>query len=117
MRLLLTLDDIESALASLPGWKREGMELVKTYRFSSYLDGIHFVSHLGELAEEMDHHPEMLVGWRKVTLRTTTHSEGGLTQKDVTLAQAAEDCSQTQAQERSEGSASQEGLSVPVGGV
>lgn len=105
MRLLLTLDDIESALASLPGWKREGMELVKTYRFPSYLDGIHFVSRLGELAEDMDHHPDMQVGWRKVTLRTTTHSEGGLTQKDVTLAKAAEQCCQLQAQESAVGSA------------
>lgn len=92
MRLLLTLDDIESALVTLPGWKRDGGELVKVYRFDSYLEGITFVSCLGQMAEQMNHHPDMQVGWRKVVVKSTTHSEGGITQLDVDLACAAERC-------------------------
>ncbi|SKA98498.1 4a-hydroxytetrahydrobiopterin dehydratase [Prosthecobacter debontii] len=90
MRLLLTLDDIEKSLHSLPGWKREGAELVKTYRFASYLTGIEFVRLLGTAAEAANHHPDLAVGWRKVTVKLTTHSEGGITSLDVEMAQNAE---------------------------
>ncbi len=90
MRLLLTLDDIELALAKLPGWKREGTELVKKYRFSTYLSGIEFVRLLAHSAEEINHHPDFFVGWRKVTVRLTTHSEGGITSMDIKMAQQAE---------------------------
>lgn len=90
MRLLLTLDDIEKALLSLPSWKREGAELVKTYRFDTYMSGIEFVKLLGESAESLNHHPDLYVGWRKVTVRLTTHSEGGITSLDVEMAQNAE---------------------------
>jgi len=89
-RTLLTEEEIVNALASLEGWSVEGCELVKTFRFTAYLAGIHFVSHLGQAAEVMNHHPELHVGWRKVTMRVTTHSAGGLTELDVALARAAE---------------------------
>jgi 4a-hydroxytetrahydrobiopterin dehydratase len=90
MRLLLTLDDIEAALAHLPGWKREGADLVKNYRFASYLKGIQFVQMLAQSAEEMNHHPDLFVGWCKVTVKLTTHSAGGITRLDIDLAKHAE---------------------------
>lgn len=90
MRLLLTLDDIETALSKLPGWKREGAELVKTYRFATYLQGIEFVTLVAQSAETMNHHPDLYVGWRKVTVRLTTHSAGGITSLDIQMAQNAE---------------------------
>jgi len=90
MRLLLTLDDIEKALKKLPGWRREGTELVKTYRFADYMSGIDFVNLLVKPAEEMNHHPDLHIGWRKVMVRLTTHSEGGITSLDVELALQAE---------------------------
>lgn len=95
MRLILSLDDIETALTSLPGWKREGVELVKTYRFSSYLKGIDFVNLLANSADSLDHHPDLYVGWRKVSVRLTTHSAGGLTALDIQMAQNAERWSKT----------------------
>lgn len=90
MRLLLSLDDIETALSTLPGWKRENAELVKTFRFSSYLLGIEFVNVVARSADELDHHPDLYVGWRKVVMRLTTHSAGGITALDVQMAQNAE---------------------------
>ena len=90
-RSLLTEEEITAALATLGGWSVEGKELVKTFRFPSYLAGIDFVSRLGHAAEAMDHHPDLLVGWRKVTMRVSTHSAGGLTELDLALACEA-DC-------------------------
>lgn len=90
MRLLLSLDDIETALSSLSGWKRESAELVKTFRFSAYLQGIDFVNLVARSADEMNHHPDLYVGWRKVVVRLTTHSAGGITGLDVQMAQNAE---------------------------
>lgn len=91
-RQLLSPDAIQQALATLPGWEREvgGQELVRTFEFKAYLDGIEFVRKLGEAAEAMNHHPDMLVGWRKVTVRLSTHSAGGLTALDVELASKAD---------------------------
>ncbi|MGV3662129.1 MAG: 4a-hydroxytetrahydrobiopterin dehydratase [Prosthecobacter sp.] len=85
---LLTPDVLQQALTTLPGWQVEvgGQELVRTFEFKSYLDGIEFVKALGTAAEAMNHHPDMLVGWRKVTVRLSTHSAGGLTALDVELA-------------------------------
>lgn len=90
MRLLLSLNDIETALNNLPGWKREGGELVKTYRFSKYLSGIEFVNHVAQAAEKLNHHPELYVGWCKVQVKLTTHSAGGITKLDVQMAENAE---------------------------
>lgn len=92
MRILLKLDDIEAALSKLPGWKREGAELVKVYRFPSYLSGIEFVSCVAQEAEAQNHHPDLLVSWRKVTMRLTTHSAGGISKLDLDMAQSAEKC-------------------------
>jgi len=89
-RSLLTEEEIATALATLEGWYVEGRELVKTFRFPSYLAGIDFVSRLGQAAEAMNHHPDLLVGWRKVTMRVTTHSAGGLTEFDLALAREAD---------------------------
>ncbi|MFN0076853.1 MAG: 4a-hydroxytetrahydrobiopterin dehydratase [Prosthecobacter sp.] len=77
---------IHAELAQLPGWQVEGRELVKEFRFGSYLAGIEFVQQVARLAEAMNHHPDLLVRWRKVSVRLTTHSAGGLTALDFTLA-------------------------------
>lgn len=87
---LLTDLEIETALYQLTGWTVEGKELVKTFKFSSYLAGIDFVSRLAHAAEAMNHHPDLFVGWRKVTVRLSTHSAGGLTQLDLDLARRAD---------------------------
>lgn len=83
---LLDTAAIEHQLASLPAWRVEKGELVREFRFASYLAGIEFVSRVALLAEAMNHHPDLIVGWRKVTVRLSTHSAGGLTRLDFELA-------------------------------
>ncbi len=83
---LLSDAAIQEQLTAHPTWRVEGTELVKEFRFSSYLAGIEFVRRIALLAEAMNHHPDLFVGWRKVTVRLSTHSAGGLTRLDFALA-------------------------------
>lgn len=86
MAELLDPDTLRQRLAALPGWRVEGAELVKTFAFPSYLGGIDFVNTLARHAEAMNHHPDLIVGWRKVTVRLSTHSAGRVTELDLKLA-------------------------------
>lgn len=86
---LLNEAAIQQALTSLPGWRVDGRELIKEFQFPSYLSGIEFVNKVARLAEAMNHHPVLHVGWRKVTMRLSTHSAGGLTALDLELARRA----------------------------
>jgi len=83
---LLNENQIEASLASLNGWVRNGQEIRKTYRFPGFLDAIAFVNRVADLAEEADHHPDIDVRFDRVTLTLSTHSAGGLTAKDFSLA-------------------------------
>jgi 4a-hydroxytetrahydrobiopterin dehydratase len=77
----------EAIEAGLPeNWTREGEEIVRTFEFESYLEGVGFAAGAGGLAEEAFHHPEMTIGWREVEVRLTTHDAGGITEKDLDLA-------------------------------
>lgn len=77
----------EAIEAELPEhWEREGDEIVRTFEFESYLEGVGFAAGAGGLAEEAFHHPEMTIGWREVEVRLTTHDAGGITEKDLDLA-------------------------------
>ncbi len=82
--------EIAQALTTVPSWERQGAEIARTYAFPSYMAGIEFVTQVGALAESANHHPDMQVGWRKVTLRLSTHSAHALTQKDFDLARKAD---------------------------
>lgn len=80
---------IIEALTGLNGWERDGDTLTKTYKFDQYLAGIAFAATAGTIAEGFGHHPDMTVGWRKVTLAFTTHDAGSkITQKDIDVAKA-----------------------------
>ena len=83
---LLSEPAVQQQMADLPTWQVEGTELVKEFRFPSYLAGIDFIGRVAVLAEAMHHHPDLIVGWRKVTVRLSTHSAGGLTRLDFALA-------------------------------
>jgi 4a-hydroxytetrahydrobiopterin dehydratase len=68
-------------------WREEGAELVRDFEFANFKDALAFVNRVGEEAEEMNHHPDILVhGWNKVRLTLSTHSEGRVTDADHTLA-------------------------------
>ena len=86
MRAKLTDDEIAEALATLPGWRRAGDAITRDLTFASYMDGIAFVRRVAEAAEAADHHPDLLVGWRRVTCTLSTHDADGVTRADVRLA-------------------------------
>lgn len=90
MASLLTEEELQAALAHLPGWAAEGGALVKSFSFSSYLAGIEYVNRLAARAEAANHHPDLSIGWRKVGVVLSTHSAGGITALDVSLAREAE---------------------------
>jgi len=86
---LLSDDEIERRLPS--GWERDGDEIVRTYEFEEYLDGIGFAAGAGGVAEDAWHHPEMTIGWCEVTVRLTTHDAGGITDNDIDMAERLND--------------------------
>jgi 4a-hydroxytetrahydrobiopterin dehydratase len=78
----LTDSDIKTRLAKRPGWKREHDALVKTFTFESFPDAIAYVTRLAFDAQEADHHPDLAISYKKVTVTWSTHSDGGITDKD-----------------------------------
>jgi len=84
---MTTLDHatVDSALRGLE-WTREGDELVKVTKRRGFAGALAFVNAVGALAEAADHHPDIDIRWDTVTLRLSTHSAGGLTEKDLDLA-------------------------------
>lgn len=88
----LTPAQAEGRLRELPGWRLEGAALVKQYTFAGFPEAVAFVSRLVPGAEAADHHPDITINYRRVTLSFTTHSEDGLTDKDFAGAAAADRC-------------------------
>ena len=84
--LALSKSELAMAMVPLKGWKLEDDELVKVYKFNSYTEGVAFANAVAWLAEAANHHPEIDIEWRKVTIDLTTHSAGGVTEKDFALA-------------------------------
>lgn len=78
---------LTAALLRLPEWTREGEVLVRTLRRRDWPDAIALLNAVADEAERRNHHPDACItGYRTVTFRLTTHSAGGITQRDVDLA-------------------------------
>lgn len=86
------LEDGELArrLSALPEWRRDGGEIVREYKFESYAHGALFAAGVALLADRMDHHPDLLLAYRRVEIRLSTHDAGGITELDLTLAERME---------------------------
>ncbi|MGH9409807.1 MAG: 4a-hydroxytetrahydrobiopterin dehydratase [Vicinamibacterales bacterium] len=82
--------DIQRRLRELTGWTLEGDAIRKQFTLGSFPDAIAFVARLAFDAEAADHHPDILINYKRVTLTYSTHSAGGLTDKDFTGAQKAD---------------------------
>ena len=78
----LSRADAEQRLKALTGWTLEGDAIRKQFTFKDFLEAIAFVNRLAPEAEAADHHPDILINYKRVTLTYSTHSEGGLTDKD-----------------------------------
>lgn len=86
---LLEDDEIERQLPD--GWERDGDEIVRVYQFDDYLDGVTFATHVGEVADEEFHHPEIRIRYDEVEVRLTSHEAGGITGTDMRLAALFDD--------------------------
>ncbi len=83
---LLAPDELAPYMKKVPEWEVEGNAITRTIEFDEFMEGIDFVDGVAEIAEEIQHHPEIDIRWCTVTLRLTTHDQGGLTQADFDLA-------------------------------
>jgi 4a-hydroxytetrahydrobiopterin dehydratase len=85
---VLSDDEVDAAAATLNGWQRVDGALVRSVTFPGFLDGIDAVRRVAEEAERTDHHPDIDIRWRTVTFTLVTHSQGGITDQDLQMAQA-----------------------------
>ena len=87
----LTSEQIQQQLQHVPGWAVDGSSLVKTFTFDNYPAGLMFAVSAGMVGEGLQHHPDMTLGWCKVSISLTTHDAGSqITAKDFAVAQAIE---------------------------
>jgi 4a-hydroxytetrahydrobiopterin dehydratase len=93
---LLRDSEIDSRLAELEGWQREGETIVKTFELAHFVGSVKFIDRVVEPAEEMGHHPDLSVSWNKVRVSITTHAAGGLTANDFELAKRIEGVASSQ---------------------
>ena len=86
----LSLMEAEQRMKNLAGWTLYGDEIRRQYTFKDFPEAVAFVNRLAPEAEAADHHPDILISYKRVTLTYSTHSEGGLTDKDFAGAAAAD---------------------------
>jgi 4a-hydroxytetrahydrobiopterin dehydratase len=79
-------ETITREVAATPGWERAGDSIETTVALADFKAAMVFVNAVAGLAEAADHHPDITISWNKVTLTLSTHSAGGLTEKDFALA-------------------------------
>jgi len=83
----LNAESIRGWLSQRPGWKRQSNRLLKDFQFPSFRDSIVFVNRVATLADEVNHHPDIDVRYDQVRLTLSTHDAGGITEKDLELAE------------------------------
>ena len=86
----LEAQQIDANLAELAEWSLNGDALQRTFRFDDFIGAMAFVSRIADLAEEMQHHPDIMIRYNKVTLTLTTHDAAGLTENDFSFARATD---------------------------
>jgi 4a-hydroxytetrahydrobiopterin dehydratase len=86
----LSPERINQELKSLPGWEFKDNAISKLFRFKEFLEGVEFVNLVAQIAEAGDHHPDIHVNYTRVTFVCSTHTDGGVTEKDLKLAREIE---------------------------
>ena len=84
--------EIDAGLRQRPEWQRDGNEIVREFRFDSFMDAIAFVNAVAQRAEAADHHPDLDIRYNRVRVALSTHSAGGITSKDLDLAREVDGC-------------------------
>jgi 4a-hydroxytetrahydrobiopterin dehydratase len=90
-RELLSEDELAAALRDLPEWRVEDGRLRRTVTSPTFLDAVGLVRRIADVAEELDHHPDIDIRWRTLHLSLSTHDRGGLTEFDTELARRIDD--------------------------
>ena len=90
-RVKLDPEEIDERLAGLEGWNTQGDRLNKRFKFENFAAALAFVNKAGELAEAMNHHPDIQLGWGFAEFDITTHDRGGITDFDFALARQIQD--------------------------
>jgi 4a-hydroxytetrahydrobiopterin dehydratase len=86
----LSQAEVDERMQHLTGWTLQGDEIRRQYTFKGFPEAIAFVTRLAPEAEAADHHPDIQINYKRVTLTYSTHSEGGLTDKDFAGAATAD---------------------------
>ena len=87
MRRKLSEEEIAARLAAASDWRREGEMIARDFQFANFAEALSFVNRVGEVAEALDHHPDILLyDWNRVRLTVMTHDVGALTERDFELA-------------------------------
>lgn len=86
----LSPEELSKALEGIAGWEILEKEIQKTFEFEDFKGALDFVNKVGALAEEANHHPEIEINYNKVEIELSTHTAGGITQKDMDLAKQIE---------------------------
>lgn len=84
---LLTMDEVKRKVHDLRGWELHDSVLQKKFSFRTFRASMAFVNKVAELSDSVDHHPDIVINYTRVLLKLTTHSQGGITDKDFNLAQ------------------------------
>ncbi|HEY3768655.1 MAG TPA: 4a-hydroxytetrahydrobiopterin dehydratase [Candidatus Angelobacter sp.] len=85
---VLTDTEIQEALTSLSGWQRNGTAIQRVFRFPDFKAAMQFVNKVAEKAEQANHHPDIDIRYNTITLTLVSHDSGGVTQRDVRMAEA-----------------------------
>jgi len=86
MSTVLSDAEVQQVLQQLPGWRRNGKAIERTFQFDTFVKAMEFVNQIAEAAEAVNHHPDILINYNKVTLTLVSHDSGGVTQRDVKMA-------------------------------
>ena len=84
---VLSDSEIKQALTTLPGWQRNGIAIQRVFQFPNFKAAMQFVNEVAEAAEQASHHPDIDIRYNKVTMGLVSHDAGGVTQRDVQMAQ------------------------------
>lgn len=91
----LSKNEIQEKLRDMRGWSHVGKSIQKRYTLKSFVPAIGLVNKIAEVAEKAGHHPDITINYNVVSIALSTHSEGGVTQKDFDLAQQIEKLAET----------------------
>ena len=81
---------IKLNLQAVPHWSKRAQTILRIFKFEGFLKGIDFVNQIAKKAQKMNHHPDIDIRFDEVTLTLTTHDEGGITEKDFSIARQAD---------------------------